>query len=96
MEKDSVKNKPMHRDYDTCLSMAKEATWIELDYYKLILVNDFFSTDDVVLKQVRMIYYNLHKILIVNPPKNNDQGFSVLMRMMVCINYTPINVIQVL
>lgn len=62
----------------------------------MILADDNFATIVVAVREGRVVWDNLRKILLVNTPINNTQGMSVLFGLACSLPTTPLSSIQVL
>jgi len=76
--------------------MGKEGTDVAREASKMILADDNFATIIVAVREGRVVWDNLRKILLVNTPINNAQGMSVLFGLICGLPYTPLTAIQVL
>lgn len=78
--------------------LAGRWSWLELDSTN----NHYFDTDDnfatiiAAVREGRVVWDNLRKVLLVNTPINNAQGLSVLFGIACGLGYTPLSSIQVL
>jgi len=62
----------------------------------MILADDNFATIVYAVKQGRVVWDDLRKVLLVNTPINNSQGLSVLIGLLIGLPNTPITAIQIL
>jgi magnesium-transporting ATPase (P-type) len=62
----------------------------------MILADDNFATIITAVKEGRVVWDNLRKVLLVNTPINNAQGMSVLFGLLFGLKETPLHNIQVL
>jgi magnesium-transporting ATPase (P-type) len=63
---------------------------------QMILADDNFATIISAVREGRVVWDNLRKVLLVNTPINNAQGLSVLFGLLFGLNDTPLSSIQVL
>jgi magnesium-transporting ATPase (P-type) len=78
------------------VAMGKEGTDVAREASEMILADDNFATIVVAVKEGRVVWDNLRKILLVNTPINNAQGLSVLFGIIFGLPDTPLTAIQVL
>merc|ERR1712085_202694 len=78
------------------VAMGKEGTDVAREASEMILADDNFATIVYAVKQGRVVWDNLRKVLLVNTPINNSQGLSVLIGLLVKLPNTPITAIQIL
>ena len=62
----------------------------------MILADDNFATIVSAVREGRVVWDNLRKVLLVNTPINNAQGMSVLFGLMLGLEESPLSSIQVL
>jgi len=62
----------------------------------MILADDNFATIISAVREGRVVWDNLRKVLLVNTPINNAQGMSVLFGLLFGLKETPLSSIQVL
>lgn len=62
----------------------------------MILADDNFATIITAVREGRVVWDNLRKVLMVNTPINNAQGMSVLFGLALCLKKSPMSSIQVL
>jgi len=62
----------------------------------MILADDNFATIITAVREGRVVWDDLRKVLLVNTPINNAQGMSVLFGMLCGLDKTPLSSIQVL
>jgi magnesium-transporting ATPase (P-type) len=62
----------------------------------MILADDNFATIIYAVREGRVVWDNLRKVLMVNTPINNAQGMSVLFGLLFGLSDTPLSAIQVL
>jgi magnesium-transporting ATPase (P-type) len=62
----------------------------------MILADDNFATIIKAVREGRVVWDNLRKVLLVNTPINNAQGMSVLFGLLSGLDDTPLTSIQVL
>merc|ERR1712085_157718 len=78
------------------VAMGKEGTDVAREASEMILADDNFATIVYAVKQGRVVWDNLRKVLLVNTPINNSQGLSVLIGLLIGLPNTPITAIQIL
>jgi magnesium-transporting ATPase (P-type) len=61
-----------------------------------LAADDNFASIIAAVKEGRVVWDNLRKVLLVNTPINNAQGLSVLFGIALGLGYTPLSSIQVL
>merc|ERR1712176_1663856 len=60
------------------VAMGKEGTDVAREAAEMILADDNFATILVAVREGRVVWDNLRKVLMINTPINNAQGLSVL------------------
>ena len=75
--------------------MGKEGTDVAREASEMILADDNFATIVGAVREGRVVWDNLRKVLMVNTPINNAQGMSVLFGLMLGLSETPLSSIQV-
>jgi len=76
--------------------MGKEGTDVAREAADMILLDDNFATIVGAVKEGRVVWDNIRKILLVNEPINNSQGLSVLFGIICGLDDSPLSAIQVL
>jgi magnesium-transporting ATPase (P-type) len=76
--------------------MGKEGTDVAREAADMILLDDNFATIVGAVKEGRVVWDNIRKILLVNEPINNAQGLSVLFGILGGLEDSPLSAIQVL
>jgi len=78
------------------VAMGKEGTDVAREASEMILADDNFATIIGAVREGRVVWDNLRKVLLINTPINNAQGMSVLFGIIFGLENTPLTPIQVL
>ena len=78
------------------VAMGKEGTDVAREAAEMILADDNFATIVTAVREGRVVWDDLRKVLLVNTPINNAQGMSVLFGLLFGLKETPLSSIQVL